>query len=530
LSRAGFVALAAALYLAAGVSATWPRVADSFTSEFLAGGAPGHGEAAAGDHLQVTYHYWLVGHQLEHGRAPWRDPYTFRPESKPLLNLQGWPFGLPFWPLRALFGTVVAWNMLVLLLYGLAGLLTCAWLIELGLPRGPALVGGLAFALAPYRANQSVGHLLGAISIMLPLALLGFERARRGGWGWLALAAASLASIPLSGQVHLALGAIPFVCTYGSVRARRPRELAGVVVALALAVAAGLLVQQTSISGSVLAGGRSLHAVEHYSAGLGDFVARRKTETEKYVFLGWLTPIAALAGLVLLWREGRRGLAWVLGLGALVPILLALGTHLPLYTALWHAFKPFRYPRVPERLMPIACLCLAALVAFAVARISWRHALLVPAVALALVALDLHVRIYGASAADEHNSAYAALRGAPPGRLLELPVFLPDIHYGSVYQYYDMQVLRERPLGYSTLAPVAADELARRLRALNCGRARDVALLRRLAVRYVAVHKPLFAHTTLVPASCQAKAERGLRRLGLRRLVSGGAIEIWRLR
>jgi hypothetical protein len=504
-------------------------VADSFTSDFLAGGAPGHGEASAGDHLQTTYHLWLVGHQLEHRRAPWRDPYTFRPESKPVLNLQGWPLGLPFWPLRALFGTIVAWNSLVLLLYAAAGLLACAWLRELGLPRGPALVGGLAFALAPYRANQSVGHLLGPISILLPLALLGFERARRGGWGWLALAAASLASIPLSGQVHLALGAIPFVCAYGIVRARRSRELFGVVVALALAVAAGVLVQETSISQSILAGGRSLHAVRHYSAGLGDFVARRKTETEKYVFLGWLTPIAAVAGLAVLWRDGRRGLAWLLGLGALVPMLLALGTNLPLYTAVWHAFKPFRYPRVPERLMPIACLCLAALVAFAVARLSERRALVVPAVALALVGADLHARLYGASAADESNAAYAALNSAAPGRLLELPVFLPDIHYGSVYQYYDMQALRERPLGYSTVAPVAADRVARRLRALNCGRARDAALLRGLRVRYVAVHKPLFAHTTLVPPSCRAKAERGLRRLGLRRLVSGGAIEIWSL-
>ena len=530
MSRPGFVALAAALYLAAGVSATWPRVADSFTSDFLAGGSSGYGEAAAGDHLQVSYHYWLVGHQLEHGRAPWRDPYTFRPESKPVLNLQGWPFGLPFWPLDALFGTIVAWNALTLLVYVAAGLLACAWLRELGLPRGPALVGGLAFALAPYRANQSVGHLLGPISILLPLALVAFERARRGGWGWLALAAASLASIPLSGQVHLALGAIPFACVYGIVRARRRRDLFGVVAALVLAVAAGVLVHKTSISRSVLAGGRSLHAVEHYSATLGDFVARHKTESEKYVFLGWLTPIAALAGLALLWRDGKRGLAWLLGLGALVPMLLALGTNLPLYKAVWHAFKPFRYPRVPERLMPIACLCLAALVAFAVARLSERRALIVTALALALVGADLHARIYGASEPDENNVAYAALLGAPPGRLLELPVFLPDIHYGSVYQYYDLQVVRERPLGYSTVAPVAADRVARGLRALNCGRARDVNLLRGLGVRYVAVHKPLFAHTTLVPPSCRAKAELGLRRLGLRRLASGGAIEIWSLR
>ena len=254
---------------------------------------------------------------------------------------------------------------------------------------------------------------------------------------------------------------------------------------------------------------------------------RRKSATEKYVFLGWLTPLAALAGLVLLWRERRRGLAWLLGLGALVPILLALGTNLPLYTAVWHAFKPFRYPRVPERLMPIACLCLAGLLAFAVARLAERRALLVPTVALALVGADLHARLYGASEPGESTAAYAALRGAPSGRLLELPVFLPDIHYGSVYQYYDMQVLRERPLGYSTLAPVAADDLARRLRPLNCGRAHDKALLRGLGVRYVAVHKPLFAHTPQVPASCRAQAEQGLRRLGLRRLVSGGSIEIW---
>src|SRR5437588_642681 len=81
-----------ALYLAAGVATTWPAVRDAGSS-FLAGGASGHGEAAPGDHLQTAYHLWLVGHQLEQGREPWLDPYSFRPESSPALNLQGWPFG-----------------------------------------------------------------------------------------------------------------------------------------------------------------------------------------------------------------------------------------------------------------------------------------------------------------------------------------------------------------------------------------------------------------------------------------------------
>ena len=40
----------------------------------MAEGRAGHGEAAPGDHLQIGYQLWLVGHQLERGRAPWRDP------------------------------------------------------------------------------------------------------------------------------------------------------------------------------------------------------------------------------------------------------------------------------------------------------------------------------------------------------------------------------------------------------------------------------------------------------------------------
>jgi hypothetical protein len=187
-------------------------------SQFLSGGAPGHGDASPGDHLQTLYRWWLVGDQLDHGRAPWLDPYSFRPEAKPQPNYAGWPFGFLFWPFGAAFGLVVGWNLVQLVVYLLAGLLACAWLRELGLPRGPALTGGLIFAIAPYRVEQSVGHLLGPISIMLPLALWAVERARRGSARWLVLAGAAITSIPLSGQVHLALGAIPFFLCYALVR------------------------------------------------------------------------------------------------------------------------------------------------------------------------------------------------------------------------------------------------------------------------------------------------------------------------
>jgi hypothetical protein len=471
----------------------------------MAGGAPGHGEAAPGDHLQTVYHLWLVGHQLDHGRAPWRDPYSFRPESESTLNFAGWPFGLPFWPLEEALGPVRAWNAFLLLTYLAAGGLTCLWLRSLGLSRGAAVAGGLAFAIAPYRVAQSTGHLLGPISLLLPLALWAFERRR------LIVAVAAVASIPLSGQVHLALGAVPFVCAYALVRRRDLRTFVAVETALAAAIAAGFLVKTTTIDNSHLAGGRSLHAVSQYSAGWGDLVSRHKGhQPEQFVFLGWATPVLAAVGLALLWRT-RRGLAAVLGLGAVVPILLALGTHTPLYSALWHALPPFRYPRVPERLLPVACLCIAALVAFAVSRS--RRALVVPALAVVLLLVDLHVRVYGASAAGEHNRAYAALRSAPPGRVLELPVFMPDLHYGSVYMYYDMQARRERPAGYSTVAPRAAYDLLRTLLAVNCGRfdAAQLATLRRLGVRYVAVHRALFRYRRVEGQSCTPPPARRLR-------------------
>jgi hypothetical protein len=508
------------LYLAAGVATTWPAVRHAHSS-FVAGGAPGHGEAAPGDHLQTVFHLWLVGHQLEHGRAPWRDPYEFRPESGPVPNYAGWPFGLVFWPLGALFGIVRGWNAFVLLGYLAAGGLACAWLRSLGLPREAALVGGLAFAIAPYRAAQSTGHLLGPISMLLPLALYSIER------GWVVLAVAAAASIPLSGQVHLALGVVPFVCAYALVRRRDDRTLFALAGILVAAVTAGLLVKVTTIDHSHLAGGRSLDAVRQYSADWSDLVRRHEGASfERFVFLGWATPVLAAAGLVLLARS-RRGLAAVLGLGALVPILLALGTHLPTYSWLWHALPPFRYPRVPERLMPIACLCLAALVAFAVARAP--RPIVVSALAVALLLVDLHVRVYGASAADESNAAYAALRDAPPGRLLELPMFLPDLHYGSVYQYYDIEAQRERPAGYSTVAPKSAYDLLKSLQGVNCGRfsRRDLGRLRALGVRYVVVHRALYRYRRVVKGAppCVHAPARRLR--SFPRVATDGGVTVY---
>jgi hypothetical protein len=504
--RFGFVALTLAVGVAAALLATWPAVRE-LDDDYLARPSAGYGEAAAGDHLQLGWALWLPGHQLARGGAPWLDPYSFQPEADRALNLQGWLFGLPYWPLHALFGAVTAYNLFLLLTFAAAGALTTWWLRELGLPRGAALVGGFAFALAPYRAAQSTGHLLGPISLLLPLCLLLAEKRR------LALAALALAAIPLSGQTHLALGAIPLVVAYAWIRGTGRRAL---LLALP-AILAGLAVQRVVIEGSIAGGGRSLASVDRYSASWSDLVDRTLDGgVERFVFLGWLLPLLALAGLVSLWR-GRRPLALLLGLATLVPTVLALGTTTPLYAPLWHVFPPLHYPRVPERLMPVACLALAALAAYAFVRV--RAAPLV-AIALVALALDLRVPVFGSVEADEDNRAYAAIRG--DGRLFELPVFRPDTHYGSVYLAYAIQSPRERPQGYSTVGPTEADRVARQTRPLSCGRGPIPP-----GISFVAVHRGLYAQSGYFGAGCADAAERSLEQRGWRLLGRDGAVAVY---
>ena len=93
------------------------------------------------------------------------------------------------------------------------------------------------------------------------------------------------------------------------------------------------------IEGTTASEGRELAEVAAYSADPVDFLSRwRLHGLEQFVYLGWLTPALAVAGLVLLARR-QRGLAIVLGIAALVPALLALGTNLPLYETLRDVFR-----------------------------------------------------------------------------------------------------------------------------------------------------------------------------------------------
>jgi hypothetical protein len=180
----------------------------------------------------------------------------------------------------------------------------------------------------------------------------------------------------------------------------------------------------------------------------------------------------------------RSRLTLVLGIGALVPCLLGLGANLPGYEALWETLPGLGSTRVPGRFMPIAILCIAGLAAVAIDQLTRYKHWLVPAAALMLVALDLRFGVTAVrpTPADPGNGAYAALPDAGPGRLVELALYPPDRQEGSVYLYYAMQAARQRPGGYSSVAPKAALGTYRAL--APCPSPVE---LDRLGVRYVTV-------------------------------------------
>ena len=190
-----------------------------------------------------------------------------------------------------------------------------AWLRELGLAWGPAIVGGLAFEIAPYRVVQSAGHLLGPISLLLPLSLWALERGRRGNPAWLVLSAIAIASIPLSGQVHLAIGAVPFYAAYALARlpgvdACGDGSISPVpAIGVALAIGAGLLIDRVVVQGSVSANGRSLSAVSRLLGELARLLQPQPAARERELRLPRLADPARRAARPVRARPDRPGLA-----------------------------------------------------------------------------------------------------------------------------------------------------------------------------------------------------------------------------
>jgi hypothetical protein len=337
---------------------------------------------------------WYLGwipHQLSHGLNPLFTDYLSYP---PGVNLM-WNTSMIFpaivlWPVTALLGPVVAYNLLIT-----AGIALSAWCGFLAARRFvdrdlPCFLAGLVYGFSPGMIAQALGHPHVVVALFPPLALLlGHEiLVRRHLNPVLAGALAGVAAtlqlltgeevlavtllIAALGVALLALmhrdqvrGSVPYVA--------KAAGAATVVFAILAAYPLGFqFLGPQRVSGSV-------QGPDQYVSDLLAFFLPSNlihftgnvTENDAYVGL----PLVALfaAGLVLGWRSPR--IRWI-GLMALVVAVLSLGPHLhvdgnvTLVLLPWAvvARLPLMESALPARLMDIGFLGIGIAAAYACGR------------------------------------------------------------------------------------------------------------------------------------------------------------------
>lgn len=461
------------IYMLLGVAFTWPLAARMQTEVIQKGGVPV-------DSGQNIWNIWWVQHALLGGRNPYVTNYLFYPEQVNLFwQTLGLPNALLALPVALAWGPVAAFNMLVLLSFGLGGYFVYRIAYDVTADAGASLVAGFVFAFSAHHMQPLLGGALEIVSIQwVPLYILLLMRAfRQPGaqnvlWAALALTVATLASsyYGLFGAIYtLFHGAIVFVRASG----RRRWALLGVGMAIGALWALALLpfiwpldslggvtiadwhTRQVFHSAAVvdLFGGNVLHPL------WGSYVRQRAEQLHPFGI-----EIGASAGVVAYMligygaaRNWRQTWPWLLL--ALSMFVFALGpelkitqtqTGVPLPFALLDLFGPFRNSSRPSRFVTLMMVPVSVMVSigFHALRARPKGKLLGSGVAALLLCeylvqpwpmLPLHV-----------DPLYAQLRqDATPGAVLELP---PK---NDSSEYMLNQIAHGRPLmgGYLARTP-----------------------------------------------------------------------------
>jgi hypothetical protein len=323
------------------VVATWPLVAHLGDAVM---GPPG-------DNYEYLYKvWWTKTALLDLHRSPFYAPDVFYPVGYDVTLSETTPANvLPAVPLAALWGEVVAYNLLMLASFALSAWAAYLLARELTGSLAGSVLAGLAFGFCAYRlAHMGAGHLPLMGTQWIPLAFLFVERAlrtRRSGQAALVglfYGLTGLSSWYYAYMVGLLL--VPFALIRGW-RARRdwrPRQAvvavaAFVLVAGALLAPAAAPVVRNAGRGDTRYG--NLAYVDQWSAGLADFVWPSAFQSlwgrgaagsyfpnvfERQLSLGLIPLALAVVGVVRGRGNRQRAYLW-LGVAALV---LALGTTL----------------------------------------------------------------------------------------------------------------------------------------------------------------------------------------------------------
>jgi hypothetical protein len=528
-----------ALAVVLSVAMTWPL------TQHLGNDVPD-----LGDPLLHTWHVAWLGHALVDRPLDVFQANTFWPEEDSLA-FSDVLFGyVPAGVLSAQgpHAAVVVYNLLYLFAYALAFLGAYLLARELGAPRLAALVGGAAFAYAPFRLAQA-GHLPVLSSGGIPLALFLLVRGYRRGdtrlvlAGWLVTTWQVLLGFTLGVQLVYLLLAVGAVSAVYWGRPRPSRAVLGASIAGVCVLVLVTFVQARPYFRVVdehPEATRTPALVEYYSPPASGFLAapgeslvwsgltaRARNSLpapdEQALFPG--IAILLLAGLGLFSSTYPAALRFWLAAGTVLCAALSLGLRddghltrgLTPYRLLYELGPGWDGFRTPGRVHTLTTLGLALLAAAGAALVlrevanrpltrgssaalGHREAVTLGA-ATALTALVL-LEGFGPTPHARVPPVPGGQAGAPDPQLHLPSGDLPD----SRYAYWSVDGFPRMANGYGGFAPSVLERL--RSVTTTFPDRRSVAFLRELGIRTVILHPELAIGTPLEGA--ERRPTRGL--------------------
>jgi len=462
-----------------------------------------------GDPVQLYYHFWMMWDYVTGGPGPlFQDPYEFKvgKDSPGVFTTRRLLLSLVFL-LFAPFGTVFAFNALILLAVALSGFMAFLLARYYTGKIMPSLVAGLIFAVFPFALGQSLGgHTNGFMLFLIPFVLLMFEKGFSSGkfsyFFYSSIGFASFALIEYHLLYYMCLLIPPFflVRMYGL----RPgwksftRSLIGVGVAVGIGVGIMLIIKSLEITGSTREHGVSFREIQLYSPVLRDFFIHQYRGMEKEIYLGWV--VLGSAFLSFLFYGLKRPLFWfyagIIGVMGLLCLGPTKEKFLSLYQLLYNYLPYFSFSRLPGRMVVFVALAAALLIALGLSRLK-KGSLVASLALLGFIAIDYYPSsVAGITLLPPKSKVYEYVKENNGDKnLLCLPIWPGDTAWSSIYLYYVTQTKAPLVNGYYPVVPRDyVENVFYPLYSLNVGEVlpQQAELLKKLNVKYVVFHEEAF--------------------------------------
>jgi hypothetical protein len=502
------------------------------------------GRGISGDPGDALLNMWIIRHvqlSVPHGwHALWNAPIFYPADHTLAYSETLFPVALVAWPLRALAGDVVAFNLVYI-----GSWVLCSWatyqLARRFTRQWPAaVVAALAYTYSTARLSEFGHFQIEAGGGLIALALLAAMWCLDSLSVWRALAfAVAFAAVALTASYDGALGAVVIaIVVAGRLLIERPslRRVAAPSL-VALVAIAGLVgpfayqyvaLQRKAFFRRAFIPSMALH-LEDFRTGVADRLPTRlpalgshlaATPGRHPLFPGIVALVLALFGAVALIRmsretarERRRSELLLICLAGFVAVVLAFGDRgtvaghdvaLP-FSLLREHVPGFSGIRAMYRLAIVGELAVALLAGVGADAILGRaRGALRVVTAAALIGLCIAEALGPVGTVDvptaaDDNGFVQLLRAQPPGAVVELP--MQDGSQGAARWAFveaprQLEALRDgkpRVNGYSGFDPPKFDVAARLFNDFPSAQALREA--RRFGVRYVVLRTKLIGHT-----------------------------------